>query len=208
MRTLHVVTHAEATHHVENLVGGWYDSALTQRGLAQAERIADALVDRVPTGSEVEVFSSDLRRARQTAEPTAARFAVGVMADAALRERSYGDAEGRPPGSLAVVAPPETGDRMHHRDGVHGSETRWDVATRIYAGIDRVLARDAQNHVVVTHGGAATFLIAAWIQMPIAATGHVHFRVSPGSITVLQENGLSGSRQVVTLNDTRHLDGC
>ena len=43
MRDLYIVTHPEATHHVEALVGGWYDSALTQRGAEHADRIAEEL---------------------------------------------------------------------------------------------------------------------------------------------------------------------
>jgi broad specificity phosphatase PhoE len=43
MRTVYVVTHPEATHHVDGLVGGWSDSDLTDKGLAHAERIAECL---------------------------------------------------------------------------------------------------------------------------------------------------------------------
>lgn len=35
-RTIYVVTHPGATHHCEGLVGGWYDSDLTAKGLADA----------------------------------------------------------------------------------------------------------------------------------------------------------------------------
>lgn len=205
MRNLYVVTHPEATHHVENLVGGWYDSDLTLRGAEHARRCAEALARRVPADDTVELFSSDLRRTRQTAEPIAARFSVDVVMDAGLREQSYGAAEGAPPGSLGFVPPPTDGDRMHHHDGVDGSETKWEFATRVYAALDRVLAGNAQHSVVVTHGGAATFLIAGWIGMPVEATGYVSFRVSPGSISVLREDDFFHNRQVVALNDVSHL---
>jgi probable phosphoglycerate mutase len=66
MRHIYLVTHPEAQHHVDGLVGGWYDSELTARGHLQADRIADALTTKI--GSQpVEVYSSDLRRASQTA---------------------------------------------------------------------------------------------------------------------------------------------
>lgn len=44
-RTVFVVTHPEATHHVEGLVGGWHDSDLTPRGLKDADTIAQALAN-------------------------------------------------------------------------------------------------------------------------------------------------------------------
>lgn len=62
MRTLYVVTHPEATHHVEGVVGGWYDSQLTSAGVRTAVSIAQALRSQIPDGAEVELFSSDLQR--------------------------------------------------------------------------------------------------------------------------------------------------
>jgi probable phosphoglycerate mutase len=206
MRTVYLVTHPEATHHVQALVGGWYDAALTARGAEHARRIAVALRGRIPTGEAVQVFSSDLRRTRQTAGPIAAALGVDVAIDAALREQSYGDAEGRPAGTLRFVPPPAVGDRLHHHDGVKRSETRWEVATRAYAALDRLLAGHAQRFVIVTHGGVATFLIAAWIAMPIESAGYVKFRTTPGGITVLVEDDDFHDRQVAALNDISHLD--
>ncbi len=42
MRNLYVVTHPEATHHVDGLVGGQFDSELTTRGLRQAAAPVEA----------------------------------------------------------------------------------------------------------------------------------------------------------------------
>lgn len=71
MRTLHVVTRPEATHHVEGVVGGWHDSQLTAAGVRVAVSIARALRDRIPHGTEVELFSSDPRRTLRTADEMA-----------------------------------------------------------------------------------------------------------------------------------------
>src|SRR6478609_11396461 len=100
MRDLYVVTHPEATHHVEALVGGWYDSDLTQRGAEHAERIAEELSGRIPAGDTVELFSSDLHRARQTAEPIATRLSVDVV----CRRRPTGTVLRRRRGSSRGVA--------------------------------------------------------------------------------------------------------
>ncbi|MEV5598048.1 histidine phosphatase family protein [Streptomyces sp. NPDC052496] len=96
MRTLYVVTHPEATHHVENVVGGWHDSRLTPAGVRAAASLAQAIRSKVPLGAEVELFSSDLRRTVQTAEPIAGLLHSEPILDRRLREKSYGEAEGRP----------------------------------------------------------------------------------------------------------------
>lgn len=207
MRNLHLVTHPEATHHVDGLVGGWFDSDLTGRGLAHAGRIAEALAGRVPAGAAVEVFSSDLLRARRTAEVVGRRLGVGVVLDADLREKSYGEAGGRPQAWLdeRFIPPPAVGERMRHDEGVPGAETRWELAVRAYSALDRILRSKVEHQVVVTHGGTATFLLTAWVGMPIDAAGLVGFHFSSGGITLLHEDDYLHSRRVVQLNDTGHL---
>lgn len=104
------------------------------------------------------------------------------------------------------VPPPAIGDRLGHDVGVPGAETTGAVARRVYAAMDEILRRPCEHQVVVTHGGALTFVVAYWIGMPIESLSHVHFRVSSGSITTLREDDYFHSRQVVSLGDTRHLD--
>lgn len=93
MRTLYVVTHPEATHHVEGVVGGWHDSQLTPGGVRAAATIAQALRARIPDGADVELFSSDLQRTLRTANEVAEVFGVKPVLDRRLREKSYGEAE-------------------------------------------------------------------------------------------------------------------
>jgi probable phosphoglycerate mutase len=172
--------------------------------LEDARRIAAALAAVIPPDADVALFSSDLLRTRQTAEPIAAQLGLDIHLDPALRERSYGDAEGTPTGSTSYAPPPAHGDRMHHRDGV-GSETRFAWASRVYAGLDRVLARGSESSVVVTHGGTVTYLIAAWIGLPIEGAGYARCMAAAGSITHLREDDFFHDRQAVTLNNRDHL---
>jgi probable phosphoglycerate mutase len=204
VRSIYVVTHPEATHHVEGVVGGWHDSRLTPAGIRAAVAIAGTLRARIPDDAEVEVISSDLRRTRRTADETAKAFGVAPIEDSRLRERSYGAAEGRPQEWLdqRFVPPPAIGDRMGHDVGIQGAETTRAVARRVYAAMDEILRRQCEHQIIVTHGGTLTFVVAHWIGMPIESLGHVNFRVRPGSITTLREDDYFHSRQVVSLGDT------
>lgn len=207
MRHVYVVTHPEATHHRDGLVGGWYDSDLTEHGRAQAEAIAAALADRVPDPESARLWSSDLRRARRTADVVGGRLGLPVTVDPDLREKSYGEAGGKPQAWLDArfVPPPATGERMRHDEGIEGAETKWDLAVRAYAAMERVCRSTAEWHVVLTHGGTATFLLAAWIGMPIEAAGLVNFRFTSGGISVLTEDDYFGNHRISELNDVRHL---
>ncbi|WP_253181989.1 histidine phosphatase family protein [Cellulosimicrobium cellulans] len=163
-RTVHVVTHPQATHHVERRVGGQHDSDLTAAGLRDAERIASALRERIPAAAERRLVSSDLLRTRRTAEAVAHALEVAPTFDGRLREKSNGAAHGRPQAwsDARFVPPPAVGDRLDHDEGVEGAETRRDLAVRVYAAVTDLLADEHGDHlVVVTHGFAATFVVAA-----------------------------------------------
>src|SRR3954468_658418 len=141
MKHLYVVTHPQATHHTEGLVGGWYDSELTGLGLRQAASIAQRLRELIPPEASVELYTSDLRRSAQTAEIIGELFGVPLQMTADLREKSYGVAEGRPQAWLEerFIYPPGRGNRLDH-EGLPGAETRRALATRIYRAMDWILA--------------------------------------------------------------------
>ena len=207
MRRLYVVTHPEATHHLSGEVGGWWDTELTERGLRQADAVAARIRELVPGDAAVELHTSDLARTVQTAEAIGARLAVQPVLVPGLREKSYGVAEGRPQEWLDArfLPPPPTGNRMDHSEGIEGAETRREFAVRVYAAVDRILAGPGAHHVVVTHGFALTFVVCAWIRMPLESAGHVTFRSTSGGITVLEEDDFFANRSVVRLDETAHL---
>ncbi len=208
MRTVHVVTHPEAAHHIEGVVGGWHDSLLTPAGVRAAGAIARALRAGIPDGAEVEVFSSDLRRTRQTADRIAELFGTEPVLDRRLREKSFGEAEGRPQEWLdrRFVPPPAVGDRMAYDEGVPGAESNAALARRIYAAVDEIVGRPCEHQIIVTHGFALTFVVACWIRMPVDSLDYVIFQARSGSITTLHEDDFYRSRRLVGLGDTRHLD--
>ena len=206
MRDIYVVTHTEAQHHVDGLVGGWYDSSLTERGRRQAEAVANRLAELIQAPSPV-VTTSDLARTRETAESIAARFGVPLTETSDLREISFGPAEGRPQAWLDERFEPAPDDNRLDFRNSHGGETRRELATRIYRAVDAILETDHSPQIVVTHGFAMSFVMAAWIGMPLEATGRLNFRATSGGITHLHEDDFFRSRQVAFLNDARHLEG-
>ena len=205
MRRIAVVIHTEAQHHVDQLVGGWYDSSLTDKGKGQARQVGIALRSVFPE-LQVPIVSSDLLRARQTAEIIGEHLGTTVTLDSGFRELSYGVAEGRPKAWLdkRIVPTPAKGSRLDHRV-CEGAESRRDLATRVYAAMNEILFSDQKDLVIVTHGFAATFVISCWIGLPIESAGYVAFSVSPASLSLLVEDDVFLNRGVIRLNDTSHL---
>ena len=207
MKDIFVVTHTEASHHLADIVGGWYDSALTARGLSQAEAVSEQLGALIGQ-RDVEIYSSDLRRASQTASPISRRLNALVTETQALREISYGVAGGKPQAWLDTrySAAPD-GNRLDHDCGIEGAETRRDVANRVYPFIDEVVSRPCQSQILVTHGFTLSIVIAAWMKVPIDGMGFVAFPVASGSITHLHQDDFFRNRSVKSLGMTGHLAG-
>lgn len=208
MRHLYVVTHAESEHHLAGVVGGWNDSDLSGRGRLHALDVARAVRDLVPDLAGARVYTSDLRRAVQTAEPVATALGVEVDKRPGLREISYGDAEGRPQRWLDerfVPAPTTSAGRLDHRFGLPDAETKREFGTRVYATLQSILREDCQHQVVVTHGFALTFVVAAWLRIPLPHAAWAHFQATSGGLTHLREDDRYVNRSVVFINRTSHL---
>lgn len=151
--------HGESTWNDLGLIQGQNDLAeLTDLGREQARAVARTLkslgFDRLVT--------SDLARARQTAEIIGSELDLALAPDSLLRERCFGVLEGQPQEML-------DSERSGIVDGVmvdpdarpDGGESFRDVVTR--AGIFVESTRDAadgERLLVVTHGGTIRALRA------------------------------------------------
>lgn len=209
MERVYVVTHPEASHHVDRLVGGWYESALTPRGLTEARQIACHLRHVIPHGIVPQIVSSDLLRTRQAADAIAEIFETSAVFEAGLREKSYGQAEGRPQRWLdeRFIFPPAVGERMDHDEGIIGAETKREWVERVYRTMERVQRDPAPFRILVTHGGSASLVIASWMRIPTEACADATFRVPTGSISVLELDDRFHNRSLVTLGERSFITG-
>jgi broad specificity phosphatase PhoE len=205
MRDLFVVTHTESAHHIEGKVGGWFDTGLTAQGQEDARALAERLFTFIGD-DEIEIFSSDIKRAYQTADCIGSRFGRPVTQTKALREISYGVAEGKPQEWLDAryIPAPDT-DRLDHRGSIEGAESRRDVAIRVYPYIDAILGRKCETQVVVTHGFTLSLVIAAWDEGARRCLWIISYAAPSGSITHLRQDDFFRSRAMIRFADTVHL---
>ncbi|MFT4051670.1 MAG: histidine phosphatase family protein [Microbacterium sp.] len=137
MTTLLLVRHGETDWNATGRIQGATDIPLNDTGRAQARETAAALVEQFSDRHPL-VVSSDLSRARETAEIIAAALgAADPRLYPQLRERSYGVAEGL------------TGAELYARfggfgrDNIPGAETDAQLRSRAVAAVRRV-TRDAR----------------------------------------------------------------
>ncbi|WLQ16474.1 histidine phosphatase family protein [Hahella aquimaris] len=196
MKELYVVTHTESQHHVDKRVGGWYDSELTEKGRKDADELGQRL--QIMDAHKADIYSSDLKRAAQTADRIAAAIDSTVVLTPQLREMSYGVAEGRPQQWLDERIVPVAGDNRLDHAVIEGGETKRDFVSRIYDFLDGLTLGD--KTIISTHAYAATFVIAWWIKMPPESVGYVNFNVQSGKICKLVEDDLFKNRTLANLN--------
>lgn len=89
---IYVVRHGETTANAKKLLQGTSDFPLTETGKKQAQILASELKDIHFDA----FFSSDLIRAKHTAEIIALERELAVITTKALRERHFGHFEGKP----------------------------------------------------------------------------------------------------------------
>ena len=153
-----VVRHGETQWNLEARIQGHGDSALSEKGLAQAEAIARRMV-----AEPFDVLvSSDLGRALQTARPIGAATNREVIPDVRFRERNFGCCEGLTYTELHERFPDSFGRHLQDTDPdfrVPEGETRREFYTRIAGAFEALSDEHAGERVlVVCHGGVLAAL--------------------------------------------------
>jgi len=156
-----LIRHGETEWNREGRIQGTSDIPLNDAGRAQARLAGVRLRELLSPDRPVILVSSDLSRARETAELIADEAGIdGPLLYPELRERAYGEGEGLRASELEE----RWGDR--HATGVPGAETLPDLRARALAGVLRVVAdaRSASAPAVVdvigvTHGALIRELV-------------------------------------------------
>ena len=171
---------------------GWGDKPLTEKGRAQAQAVAN----RLATENLAAVYSSDLMRARDTAEAIAARHNLTVQTDAALREVNYGKWEGLGDAELlrdwAELWQKRVADPLNVAppDG----ESYADLWRRLQPAWEAILERhQGQSVAVVGHNGSLRILLCHLLGAPLGNARHI--RLMNTSISRVEfENSAMGSQ--------------
>lgn len=147
-----LIRHAESEWNARGRWQGQADPVLSERGRVQA----DALAQRLKSAGFSALVSSDLLRARETAEIVARAVGLPLCCDARLRERDLGAWSGLTTAEIQERWPAEF-TRVQARDPdlrPGGGESIRDVARRA-RGFFEDLAREGSSGRlgVVAHGG-------------------------------------------------------
>jgi len=211
----YLVRHGESVSNLEGRVQGQADIELSPLGHAQARQVADwarSLAASTPVGTATisEVWSSPLRRARETAAAIAAAIGLPVLVDEQLCELHAGIFQGHLWADLEqrfpeAVSQWRSGDPHYV---IPGGESRAQLAARGRQVLEALAARDTTGMIVVAHGGVLTAALGSMLgrEHPLLATAAERpFTKLPAlancSVTELEWPG----PRLVAFNETGHL---
>lgn len=148
------IRHGETAWNVDTRIQGHLDIPLNDTGRWQAQRLARALAARDAIHA---VYSSDLQRARETAQAIAVATGTPLRTHAGLRERGFGLFEGKTYAEIEQTWPEESEHWRRRKPDwqpPQGGESLLQVRARILQTLRELAAPHAgQQIVLVAHGG-------------------------------------------------------
>ena len=162
------IRHGETLWNVDSRIQGHLDIGLNATGRWQAERLGMALKDE-PIAA---IYASDLSRAHDTALAVSRHTGVPVQPEPGLRERSFGEFEGRTFAEIEIECP-EQARRWRQRDPTFtpaGGESLLMLEARVLNVAARLAAQHPGEQIALfAHGGVMDILYRAATRLDLQA---------------------------------------
>ena len=162
------IRHGETAWNADTRIQGHIDIPLSDVGRRQAALLGQALSGEPVTA----IYASDLSRAWETAQHVGRALDVPVTPDTALRERCFGEFEGKTFAEIEAQLP-EQSQRWRKRDpdfSPAGGESLLTLRERVLAAAARLAAgHPGELIAMVAHGGVMDVLYRAATRLDIQA---------------------------------------
>lgn len=159
---IYLIRHGESTSDIKQKYDGDYDDHLTDRGLQEAENIAEKLI-----GSEIEmIFSSSKIRAQETSKILGDKLNCPITVIDDLNEQNIYDAYK----NLGKNQPEEEYRKLgellvDRKNAVKGAETYEHFKDRIMRCFSKITSDKFETIAIVTHGGPIRSIFREILQL-------------------------------------------
>lgn len=207
MKKIITVQHTQSIHHTNGMVGSWTDWDITEKGIRQAENIGANLAEELE-GEEVKIYSSDLLRAKHTADIIAQHFGSEVTIRENLRERNLGIAVGKSVQWLRenMECREKTVDDRMFSD----AESRRDVWNRLEGFFDEIMSdEETTTLIIVSHGDTLSVFNAMFLGLDVEALnrGELFGMAAGVSIMHITDEGRHTIRRLSDMSYSHSDDG-
>lgn len=185
MKTIITIQHTQSVHHTNGMVGSWTDWELSELGVEQADRIGERLKAELSKKKFV-MYSSDLLRAKQTAEIVGQYLGLIPILRTELRERNLGKCCGKSVQWLREnfeMQEKTIDDRLFS-----DAESRRDEWNRLQPFFEEVMASDDENIIIVSHGDLLSVFNTMFLGLSIETINTSEMFGLAGGVSFMFEN--------------------
>ena len=203
MKTIITIQHTQSVHHTNGMVGSWTDWELTEKGIEQAKRIGEKLqAELADRAKDFVLYSSDLLRAKQTAEQVGNTMNLTPKLRTELRERNLGRCCGKSVQWLRenLERDEKTIDDKMFSDG----ESRRDEWNRLKPFFDEIMSSDEQNIIIVSHGDLLSVFNIMFLGLGVEALNTCEMHGAAGGVSYMFESD-DGKRIIKKMGDMSYI---
>lgn len=202
MKNIITIQHTQSVHHINGMVGSWTDWELSELGVLQAKKIGEKLKKEL-SGKKFVMYSSDLLRAKQTAEIIGKYLNLLPIHRMELRERNLGKCCGKSVQWLRenLEMQEKTIDDKLFSD----AESRRDEWNRLKPFFDEIMSSDDENIIIVSHGDLLSVFNIMFLGMQIETINTSEIFGYAGGVSYMFVNN-DGKRFIKKISDMSYLD--
>lgn len=201
MKTVITIQHTQSVHHTNDMVGSWTDWDLSEYGKKQAENIGRKLSEEFKDRKFV-MYSSDLKRAAQTADTVGNYMGIKPVLINALRERNLGKCCGKSVQWLRenIECQEKTIDDRMFSD----AESRRDEWNRLYPFFREIIESKDKNIIIVSHGDLLSVFNSMWLGFEVESLNNAEIFGFAGGVSFMFEND-DGKRIIKKISDMSYI---
>ena len=184
------------------MVGSWTDWELSELGVEQANRIGEKLKAEL-SGKKFVMYSSDLLRAKQTAENIGKYLDLIPILKTELRERNLGKCCGKSVQWLRenLEMQEKTIDDRLFSD----AESRRDEWNRLKPFFDEIMASNDENIIIVSHGDLLSVFNTMFLGLSVETINASEIFGLAGGVSFMFENN-EGKRFIKRISDMSYIN--
>lgn len=201
MKTIITIQHTQSVHHTNGMVGSWTDWELSELGVNQAKNIGEKLKAELD-GRKFVMYSSDLLRAKQTAENIGNYLGITPILRSELRERNLGKCCGKSVQWLRenIEQQEKTIDDRLFSD----AESRRDEWNRLKSFFDEIMTNDEENIIIVSHGDLLSVFNTMFLGLDVETINDCEMFGLAGGVSYMFENN-EGKRFIKRISDMSYI---
>jgi len=194
-----IIRHGQSEADILEVCEGRADFGLTELGKNQAQLMANWVAANYKPDK---IYSSPLKRAKQTAVILSGRTGINIIFDEDLMEWQNGAIAGMPQAEALLQYPPP--EIKHPHTAMYGQESNIQFRMRAETVLSKIINENPTGHtiVIVSHGGLIGQLFQSFINAPLTSNIHIGRTGDTG----IHEWRITGNRrEIIHVNLQHHL---